>query len=146
MRQEPSWSRARGAPSLYIGPWQEFALGRALSPTNLWIGTRGTVTSLHSDPSDNLLCQCAGFKYFRLYALSETPKLHATTLRAANTNSFGTAPIRVEAPLPPEHASAADADFVEGILRPGDMLFIPKSVWHYVRSLTTSVSINYWFD
>ena len=90
--------------------------------------------------------QVAGFKYFRLYALSETPKLHATTLRAANTNSFGTAPIRVEAPLPAEYASAADAAFVEGILRPGDMLFIPKSVWHYVRSLTTSVSVNYWFD
>jgi len=121
-------------------------LGRELSPTNVWIGTRGTVTSLHSDPSDNLLCQVAGFKYFRLYGLEQTPKLHATTLRAQNTNSFGTSPIRVEEdPLPPEYASAADATFVEGVLGPGDMLFIPKSVWHYVRSLTTSVSVNYWF-
>ena len=32
-------------------------LGRELSPANMWIGTRGTVTSLHSDPGDNLLCQ-----------------------------------------------------------------------------------------
>ena len=71
--------------------------------------------------------------------------LYATTQRANNTNSFGTSPIRVEAPLPPEHADAAAAVFVECILAPGDMLYIPKSMWHYVRSLTTSVSVNFWF-
>jgi hypothetical protein len=35
-------------------------LGRSLSPVNMWLGTRGTVTSLHSDPDDNLLCQASG--------------------------------------------------------------------------------------
>lgn len=122
-----------------------YVLGRELSPTNVWIGTRGTVTSLHSDPSDNLLCQVAGFKYFRLYDLEQTGLIHATTLRAQNTNSFGTSPVRLEAPLPPQYATAAQAPFVEGILAPGDVLFIPKSMWHYVRSLTTSVSVNFWF-
>ena len=122
--------------------WQ---VGRALSPANLWIGTRGTVTSLHSDPSDNLLCQVSGYKYVRLYALDQTPLLYATTQRANNTNSFGTSPVRVEAPLPPEYAKAGEAAYVEGVLGPGDMLFIPKSHWHYVRSLTTSVSVNFWF-
>lgn len=34
-----------------------YTLGRELSPANVWLGSRGTVTSLHSDPSDNLLCQ-----------------------------------------------------------------------------------------
>ena len=122
-----------------------FTVGRTLSPANLWIGTRGTVTSLHSDPSDNLLCQVAGFKYFRLYALDQTPKLYATTQRANNANSFGTSPVRPEAELPPEHSLFADAQYVEGLLAPGDILFIPKSVWHYVRSVTTSVSVNFWF-
>ena len=120
-------------------------LGRELSPANMWLGTRGTVTSIHSDPSDNLLCQVAGFKYFRLIALDQTHKLYATTQRANNSNSFGTSPVRPEMPLPPEHALAADVEYVEGILAPGDMLFIPKSMWHYVRSLTTSVSVNFWF-
>ena len=122
-----------------------YTVGRELSPANLWIGTRGTVTSLHSDPSDNLLCQVAGYKYFRLYALDQTPKLYATVQRGNNTNSFGTSPVRVEAPIPPEHAMFEGAEFVEGVLAPGDMLFLPKSVWHYVRSLTTSVSVNFWF-
>jgi hypothetical protein len=70
----------------------------------------------------------------RADALDQTPKLYATTLRGKNTNAFGM------------YASAAQVEFVEGILAPGDMLFIPKSHWHYVRSLTTSCSINFWFD
>ena len=137
LHQQPQLQRLLAVPP--------FTLGRELSPTNVWIGTRGTVTSLHSDPSDNLLCQVAGFKYFRLYDLDQTPKIYATTQRANNTNSFGTSPVRVEAPIPPEHAMAADATYVEGLLAPGDMLFLPKSMWHYVRSLTTSVSVNFWY-
>ncbi len=37
------------------------------------------------------------------------------------------------------------AQYTEVILGPGDMLFIPSNCWHYVRSLTTSFSINFWF-
>ena len=122
-----------------------YTLGRELSPTNLWLGSRGTVTSLHSYPSDNLLCQVAGYKYFRLYALDQTSKLYATTMRSKNTNAFGTSPVRVEAPAA-EYPAFLEADFTEGILGPGDMLFLPKSHWHYVRSLTTSCSINFWLD
>lgn len=122
-----------------------YTLSDNLSPPNVWIGTRGTVTSVHSDPDNNFLCQVAGFKYVRLYGLDQASILHATMLRAKNTNSFGTSPVRVEAPLPPEHADSAGARFMEAVLAPGDMLFIPKSVWHYVRSLSTSVSVNFWF-
>ena len=112
---------------------------------NAWLGPAGTLSPMHYDRYHNLLCQVAGFKYFRLYGLDQTPKIYATTQRANNTNSFGTSPVRVEAPIPPEHAMAADATYVEGVLAPGDMLFLPKSMWHYVRSLTTSVSVNFWY-
>lgn len=40
----------------------------------------------------------------------------------------------------------AEAQYREVLLRPGDALFMPQGLWHYVRSLTTSVSINYWFS
>ena len=43
------------------------------------------------------------------------------------------------------HPRFVGTPFTEALLGPGDMLFIPKSHWHYVRSLTTSVSINFWF-
>jgi len=41
---------------------------------------------------------------------------------------------------------AKDAIFVEVILFPGDALYIPAKAWHYVRSLSTSISMNYWFS
>lgn len=31
------------------------------------------------------------------------------------------------------------------VLGPGDALFMPKGTWHYVRSLSTSMSVNFWF-
>ena len=31
------------------------------------------------------------------------------------------------------------------VLAPGDFVFIPAKCWHYVRSLTASISMNFWF-
>lgn len=39
-----------------------------------------------------------------------------------------------------------DAKYVEGILGPGDCLYIPVGWWHYVRSLTPSFSVSFWFN
>lgn len=38
------------------------------------------------------------------------------------------------------------ADYVEGILSEGQCLFIPKGWWHYVRSLSPSFSVSFWWD
>jgi cupin-like protein len=43
----------------------------------------------------------------------------------------------------PEFAKAA---YVEGILGPGDCLYLPKGWWHYVRSLSPSISVSFWWD
>ena len=49
-------------------------LGRGLRVRrNVWFGAAGATTALHFDPSDNWLCQIAGFKYVRLYAARYTP-------------------------------------------------------------------------
>jgi hypothetical protein len=44
-----------------------------------------------------------------------------------------------------KHPSAKEAAYTEVLLLPGDCLYIPARTWHYVRSLSTSVSINFWF-
>ena len=39
----------------------------------------------------------------------------------------------------------AQATYTETILSPGDALYIPSGVWHYVRGLSVSLSVNFWF-
>lgn len=39
-----------------------------------------------------------------------------------------------------------DARYVEGILGPGECLYVPPGWWHYVRSLTPSFSVSFWFN
>ena len=121
-----------------------YTLGREMSPPNLWLGTRGTVTSLHSDPADNLLCQLSGFKYVRLYGLDQTERLSATVLRSKNANAFGTSPIRVEAPDAAEaYPAFVGAAYTEAILGPGDVLFIPRRwILTLTRTLTRTLALS----
>ncbi|KAF2110686.1 hypothetical protein BDV96DRAFT_583563 [Lophiotrema nucula] len=39
-----------------------------------------------------------------------------------------------------------DAEYVEAVLGPGECLYIPVGWWHYVRSLTPSFSVSFWFN
>jgi hypothetical protein len=38
------------------------------------------------------------------------------------------------------------AAYCETILAPGDCLYIPRGWWHYVRSLSPSFSVSFWWD
>ncbi|EGD73283.1 hypothetical protein PTSG_04999 [Salpingoeca rosetta] len=38
-----------------------------------------------------------------------------------------------------------DAAFVEAVLAPGDTLYMPRSHWHFVTSLSPSMSVNFWW-
>jgi lysine-specific demethylase 8 len=39
-----------------------------------------------------------------------------------------------------------EAEFVDCILVEGECLYIPVGWWHYVRSLTVSFSVSFWFN
>ena len=34
----------------------------------------------------------------------------------------------------------------DAILAPGDMLYIPPRWWHYVKSLSVSFSVSFWWQ
>eukprot|EP00927_Polykrikos_kofoidii_P068909 TRINITY_DN64262_c0_g1_i1.p1 TRINITY_DN64262_c0_g1~~TRINITY_DN64262_c0_g1_i1.p1 ORF type:complete len:571 (+),score=58.37 TRINITY_DN64262_c0_g1_i1:108-1715(+) len=125
---------------------QYCALG-SVRTVNMWLGTAGTVTALHYDNDDNFLAQVSGFKYVRLYNREESERLYATSAPRSTSASCGASfcPVRVELPDLEAHPLFASVPFQETILGPGDMLFIPRHTWHYLRSLTTSLSVNVWF-
>ncbi|KAG0166614.1 Lysine-specific demethylase 8 [Apophysomyces sp. BC1034] len=107
---------------------------------NAWFGPRGTVSPLHHDPYHNLLAQVVGTKYLRLYAPDQTEKLYPHQGLMGNTSQ-----VDVGDPDLKSFPSFATADYMECILQPGELLYIPPKWWHYVKSLDTSFSISFWF-
>ncbi|KAG6612682.1 lysine-specific demethylase 8 [Phytophthora cinnamomi] len=108
---------------------------------NSWFGPGGTVSPLHFDPKDNVLCQVVGAKYLRLYAPEESAKLYPIEGLLSNTSQ-----VQVEDPDDEQFPEFRRAKYVECVLREGEMLYIPPKYWHYVRSLSTSFSVSFWWS
>ena len=140
--QVPELAKKIQVPSYLLGK-----LKPDTGAVNAWVGTADTKTALHRDPYSNLLTQTTGFKYVRLYDVSESSKLYPEkSLRDGNSNTFTKSSVVVETPDLKRHPKFADASYFETILAPGDALFMPKGMWHYVRALTPSVSVNFWWN
>jgi [protein]-arginine 3-hydroxylase / protease len=124
--------------------WSETAESNlsAHDPTvNAWFGPRGTVSPLHFDANHNLLCQVVGKKYIRLYAPSTTPLLYANP----ESSLANTSMVDVENPDARQFPAFLQAPYVETILDEGQTLYIPPRWWHFVKSLSTSWSVSFWW-
>lgn len=116
---------------------------------NAWFGPAGTVSPLHTDPYHNILCQVVGKKYIRLYSPAETGNLYPRGLEAGGVDMSNTSLVDVEAnPLERngEFPLFHKAEYVETILDEGECLYIPVGWWHYIRSLTVSFSVSFWWN
>lgn len=108
---------------------------------NAWFGPQGTVSPLHQDVKHNFLAQVVGKKYIRLYSTEYTSRLYPHSSHLLNNTSQ----VDVERPDLEKFPLFADLPFLECVLSPGEMLYIPPMYWHYVRSLSTSFSVSFWW-
>ncbi|CAG8459126.1 11097_t:CDS:2 [Diversispora eburnea] len=108
---------------------------------NAWFGPKGTISPMHTDPYHNLLAQVVGQKYVRLYSPIETSKLYPFE----GDFMSNTSQVEIENPNLEKFPLFATAQFKECILESGDLLYIPPGWWHYVRSLSVSFSVSFWF-
>lgn len=118
--------------------------GARMTSCNAWFGTPGTVSPLHIDADDNFLAQLAGHKYVRLYGREQTENMYvhagASSTAEGRNSTYSQGNIsRVTDVEAPDAAMfplfAGCRRYKECVLGPGDMLFIPAGMWHYVRAL-----------
>ncbi|KAI9194053.1 hypothetical protein LWI28_002753 [Acer negundo] len=119
-----------------------FAGGGELRSLNAWFGPARTVTPLHHDPHHNILAQVVGKKYIRLYPASLSEELHPYT----ETMLCNSSQVDLDHIDETKFPNVPDLDFLDCILDEGEMLYIPPKWWHYVRSLSISFSVSFWWS
>ena len=88
-----------------------------------------------------MLAQVVGKKYVRLAPPEAAACLYPFTSGLTTNTS------RVDALAPDleEFPRYADVPFLDCLLEPGAMLYIPPGWWHYVQSASSSFSVSFWW-
>lgn len=112
---------------------------------NSWLGPKGTISPLHTDPFHNLLTQVLGYKLVHLYPPAETENLYPIKIPQQGISMENTSSVDLKHPDHAQFPDFASARGLQTIIAPGEMLYIPAGWWHHVESLSVSWSVSFWF-
>jgi len=140
--------------------WCSEALESTPDAVNLWIGDARSITSIHSDPYENIYTVVRGSKTFTLlpptegWCLAERPYPHAQYRRTGPSSplilvpSQESVPIRWSSVTDPTlpGALSTEAHPIEITVGAGESLYLPAGWWHYVRQSGITIAVNYWYD
>lgn len=142
LAQHPLFDQIQELQNDIMIPDYCYAGGGQLESLNAWFGPVGTVTPLHHDPHHNMFAQVVGRKYIRLYPATVSEDLYPHTESMLSNSSQ----VDLDDYKADEFPKAENLEFVDCVLEEGEMLYIPPKWWHYVRSLSLSFSVSFWWS
>ena len=116
---------------------KDFKAGRQF----LWISSAGMITHGHFDQDYNFFVQLRGRKRFTLWSPSQHellymyPRVHPLWHKSR---------VNFRAPDLSRFPDFAKSRALQIVLGPGDVLYVPPYTWHYVETLSPSVSLSTW--
>tara|TARA_B100000900_G_C20580326_1_gene717253 strand:+ start:664 stop:1668 length:1005 start_codon:yes stop_codon:yes gene_type:complete len=117
-----------------------FSYGKKLQ---LFVGPKGSKTDLHCAVEFNFFTQVYGEKHWYLCPPSNDIALDPLNFGFA----YFTSEFNPNQPDFEKFPLAADIDFYECTLKPGDILYNPSSWWHHVTNKSTSIGVGFrWFN
>ena len=118
-----------------------------LVTTGLWLTKRGTASSLHYDSNGchNFNAQIKGSKRVVLFEPKEYKKLYMNTI-TKKSSFYNFSKINWRELDYNKFPDIKDVQYIEGILEPGDALFLPVFWLHYFDHLgEINVNVNFWW-
>lgn len=140
--------------------WAQEAFDQIPDATNIWIGDKRAVSSMHKDPYENIFCVVAGTKEFTLVPPTDTCYLYKTKYPVAKyTSDFSIQDTEGEIPWVPLDPDEPDweryplfqhAHRLIATVEKGDILYLPSLWYHKVKQFEDEenpcIAVNYWYD
>ena len=107
----------------------------------IWVSSAGMITHAHFDQDYNFFVQISGIKRFTLWTSNQHeslyiyPRVHPMWHKSR---------INFREIDPQRFPLFLKSQALQVTVGPGDLLYVPPYTWHYVETLTSSVSLSTW--
>ncbi|MEO8603912.1 MAG: cupin-like domain-containing protein [bacterium] len=137
-------SRLADLPAALRGdaPTPDYCAEASWQNGNLWIGAAGTVAPLHRDLADNLHAVVRGRKRLTLVAPAHSAGVYPNALLDNFPNGCRA---NIEVPDFAAFPKLRGIETLVAEVEAGDAIYIPRRWWHHVRTLETSIAVNFWW-